>query len=387
MTIRIDASERTGFARNRWVWVGLLAVAAALCLVLVVRRGSSRDGERPQEVVKIARLPTQRPDDRVEAMDRAFRQADGMIRVAWDAGESGDEGLNYLYDYLHWLLTDPDLSESDFSRLLEKVLARGDKESRAQRLPPEFGAMVLARVAGRNPVHAWEVFHQRYWEKRASRPFSLALGDIGEQMARSDLSGTVTLASDAETPVEMTARVLEVYLEKDSEAALAWMNERTVGRNSMYVDRLAGACGRRFAETGEFAEAWEMAKRIEDSKERREIEGFVWSRERDQLRAETGADPEATVGGIVEGRSAFADYWLEEAMFTWVERDFDSASRWYEENWSALPEEKAQYVAAAFATQSLQQGAFGTARQWAESILDAKTKARIEAAISRAERE
>jgi hypothetical protein len=88
---------------------------------------------------------------------------------------------------------------------------------------------------------------------------------------------------------------------------------------------------------------------------------------------------------IVSGKSNYNDYWLEEAMSTWVAKDFDKAQEWYQKNWNSMPANKSQYLAAAFAKQAIGQGDVATARQWAAHIQDAKTKQRIETGIAEAE--
>jgi hypothetical protein len=88
---------------------------------------------------------------------------------------------------------------------------------------------------------------------------------------------------------------------------------------------------------------------------------------------------------IIDGKSKFGDYWLEEAMGTWISKDFDKAQSWYQDNWNKLPAGKSQYLAAAFAKQAASQGDAATARQWAAYIQDPKTKQRIDAGIAKAE--
>jgi hypothetical protein len=90
------------------------------------------------------------------------------------------------------------------------------------------------------------------------------------------------------------------------------------------------------------------------------------------------------VDKLVDGTASYDEYWIEEAVATWVSKDFDGAIAWYEEKWKSLPPSKAQYVAAAFASQSVGQKDFEAARQWADLIQDAKTKERINAAIAKA---
>jgi hypothetical protein len=138
------------------------------------------------------------------------------------------------------------------------------------------------------------------------------------------------------------------------------------------------------AQGNSFKGAWELVNRLPDSAVKERVSGEVWEKERSALRSEVGKNPQEAIDGIVKGSSGFADYWLEEAVGTWVAKDFDSAIAWYDKTWKSLPESKSQYVAAAFATQSLRQKDVDAARQWAALIRDAKTRGRIEAAIAKA---
>jgi thioredoxin-like negative regulator of GroEL len=124
---------------------------------------------------------------------------------------------------------------------------------------------------------------------------------------------------------------------------------------------------------------------ITDPKLRKAAESHVWSMERDSLRQEAGKDPAGIMQSIIAGQSKYGDYWLEEAMSTWVAKDSDKAQEWYQKNWNSMPANKSQYLAAAFAKQAASQGDMAAAREWAAHIQDPKTKQRIEAGIAKAE--
>ena len=132
----------------------------------------------------------------------------------------------------------------------------------------------------------------------------------------------------------------------------------------------------------EEARKWLVA--IDDVEQYKKIEGHIWSAERDSLRKEVARDPVKTVQSMVSGQSKYADYWIEEAMGTWITKDPAKAEDWYNKNWNSLPSTKAQYLAAAYANAALQQGDAATAQQWASHILDPKTKQRIQDGISKA---
>ena len=136
---------------------------------------------------------------------------------------------------------------------------------------------------------------------------------------------------------------------------------------------------------GSIEDARKAAAEISDPSQKEKIEGVIWEKERSLLNKDVNSNPAGTVQSIVSGQSKYADYWLEEAMGTWVAKDFAKAQEWYETNWNSLPVGKSQYVAAAFANQAASQGDITAARQWADLIQDAKTKQRIVAAIAKME--
>ena len=131
-------------------------------------------------------------------------------------------------------------------------------------------------------------------------------------------------------------------------------------------------------------EGRQLVDKISDPALKKATEGRVWQVEKNQLQKEANATPGQLVDSIVAGQSKYADYWLEEAMGTWVAKDFDKAQEWYEKNWKSMPSDKSQYVAAAFANQALKQGDAATASQWAALIQDPKTKQRIQDGINKA---
>ena len=136
---------------------------------------------------------------------------------------------------------------------------------------------------------------------------------------------------------------------------------------------------------GDLSASKQWYERIDDPVLKRKAEGQVWSMERDIVRREVSKDPELAIQSMIAGDSSHQDYWLEEAIATWAVKEPTKAQAWYQQNWNSLSANKAQYVAAAFATQATKQGDTATARQWAAYIQDAKTKQRIETGIAKAE--
>lgn len=183
--------------------------------------------------------------------------------------------------------------------------------------------------------------------------------------------------------VDDVRNAVSKWSEVDYSKARDWFLEHKGYMNSKLADGMLSEFVEHQLKVNSVAEAYNLIRDVADESQKARLQGRVWSCERDQLRAAVSSEPAGTIRAIVEGKS-YSDYWLEEAMGNWVSRDFEAASNWYEKNWSSLPKEKAQYVAAAFATQAIGAGDVKIAQDWAALIQDAKTKARIEAAIAKA---
>jgi len=183
---------------------------------------------------------------------------------------------------------------------------------------------------------------------------------------------------------EVFSAGLESYFRTNPVAAERWIAESRASFSPFELEVVSTVAAKNLVAKNDLSRARQELEKISDPKIHARVEGWIWAKERDQLRKEVTGKPSDTVQGIVDGTSNFESYWLEEAVHTWVSKDFDAANAWYEKNWDSLPKEKAQYVAAGFATQAIGQGDVDTARQWAAMIQDAKTKARIEANIAKA---
>ncbi len=177
----------------------------------------------------------------------------------------------------------------------------------------------------------------------------------------------------------------DAWLKKDATTAFAWLENRS----SELIPEQSNGCRssvvKYYLSSGEIDLARKFASAITDQDLLSGVEGKIWEAERGILRKEVGKDPSGTIQSIVSGRSKYGDYWIEEAMGTWISKDFDKAQSWYQDNWNKLPATKSQFLAAAFAKQATGQGDTSTARQWAAYIQDPKTKQRIEAGIAKAE--
>jgi hypothetical protein len=177
----------------------------------------------------------------------------------------------------------------------------------------------------------------------------------------------------------------DAWLKKDTTTAFAWLGKRSSELIPEQSDGCRSSVVKHYLSSGEVDIARSFASAITDRDFQSEVEAQIWEAERGLLRKEVGNDPSGTLQSIVSGQSEFDDYWLEEAMGTWISRDFDNAQSWYQDNWKKLPANKSQFLAAAFANQATGQGDTAAARQWAAYIQDPKTKQRIEAGIAKAE--
>lgn len=185
-------------------------------------------------------------------------------------------------------------------------------------------------------------------------------------------------ASELEKSVVMWGNMNPVDLKQ-------WVSQNLETFNSSQRDGIRSGLVDLALDKQDFSKGRSEIDQIKDSAIRANLERRLWEEQRNTVRAQMSSNPKETLSSILSGRSQHGDYWIEEAMGTWVAKDFDNAQQWYQENWKQLPAQKAQYVAAAFANQATGQGDATTARQWAAHIQDPKTKQRIEAGIAKIE--
>lgn len=179
--------------------------------------------------------------------------------------------------------------------------------------------------------------------------------------------------------------VLTEWMRQDSNMAQKWFEDNKVTLSASQTAQYYSSLVSHLVNLNNCEDGWKYVEAIKDPELKRIAENKVWTTERSNLRKEVGKDPDGTMQAIVSGKSKYGEYWLEEAMGTWISKDFDKAQSWYQDNWNKLPANKSQFLAAAFANQATGQGDTATARQWAAYIQDPKTKQRIEAGIAKAE--
>ncbi len=249
----------------------------------------------------------------------------------------------------------------------------------------------LERMSLSRPLEVWEV---------CKSPDSTMISDeykgiLGSRCLRSIVAGSaevgMTEALDFEEsfpgvlPKGVFGQLMKNYIKNDAGGALKWYDEHKSSLNQVELDHIEVAFAENSISSSNISEANRWAALISEENLKKTVDGKIWSSERDSLRKEVVANPVGTLQSIVSGQSKYSDYWIEEAMGTWVAKDFDKAQEWYQKNWNSMPANKSQYLAAAFANQATEQGDTATASQWAAHIQDAKTKQRIEAGIAKAE--
>lgn len=184
-------------------------------------------------------------------------------------------------------------------------------------------------------------------------------------------------------PVDL-AKPVSMWGNRNSVELGRWIDENMGGLSPSQQDGVRLGLGEVEVNRKDFAAAESQLETITDSVAKAELGRILWEGQRDAIREKVEKDPAGTVDEIVSGTPQFGDYWIEEAMMTWIAKDPGNAETWYQKNWETLPPEKAQYVAAAYAKDALAKGDPATATQWANLIQDQKTKTRITASISEA---
>lgn len=253
-------------------------------------------------------------------------------------------------------------------------------------LRDSFYTSLITELLGPMTSESLEIFFANYQYLKPETRGGLGGEVLSSMFAKSPsetLNAIESFGSNPDLP-QMLAYGIKGWLRNDSNAVETWLgvHGHELGKES--YDRSIKTLAAFLADKNRIEDASAWVAKIADPSLRSQAEGEVWSRERELLRQSVGQDPSGTVQDIVAGRSKYGDYWIEEAMSTWIAKDFDKAQDWYQKNWNSMPANKSQYLAAAFAKQAASQGEVATAREWAAHIQDAKTKQRIEAGIAKA---
>lgn len=214
----------------------------------------------------------------------------------------------------------------------------------------------------------------------------LKIGDkeqnsILKQMLDNDSEKAFAIINKSENvSYETKLSLIKYYLSFDSNADMSKITISDSQLKYAYFHHLA----QNELQSDNITKAWDHANHINDPEIRKKVEGQIWSKERDMVRKAVNQSPQQAITDLVSGKTPHKDYWLEEAMDTWMAKDFDKAEKWYQGNWQSLPAEKSQYMAASFARRAIKSGDLDLARQWATYIRDQKTKTRIERELQNA---
>jgi hypothetical protein len=174
------------------------------------------------------------------------------------------------------------------------------------------------------------------------------------------------------------------WLQLDAAKPIEWLQSQSAHLSVAQKDHATQGIAEFSASQGDCDVAWQWVGQISDVALRKKAEGQVWSMERDIVRRMVHKEPESALRSLIGGESQHQDYWLEEAMTTWLSKDPGQAVAWREANWNTIPAAQSQYLAAAFAKQALAEQDVGTALRWAGLVQDPKTKTRLNEVIAEA---
>jgi hypothetical protein len=253
-----------------------------------------------------------------------------------------------------------------------------------------LSALVKAGASGRNAFGAWDSLTTLNGQNDVSPELRQGIQKAEGWLVNHMVSENPTLALDrlrdgGEAQAGLLSGAMETWLSTSKVAAERWYAEVQDSLSRNQKDQVIAAFSSNYAANGQIAEGKEIQASIVDPELRQKVGVQLWAAEAKVIDQQSSKDPAGTLQSIVSGQSKHEDYWIEGAMWTWIAKDPAKADEWYQKNWASLPAGKAQYVAAAYVTDSLKQGDTASARQWAVFIQEPNTKRRIEAAITQAE--
>lgn len=333
---------------------------------------------------------SQNPDDlpelftQLEFVDEKIAASEGIGRALAFAGGP----VEMDFKQYGFLSTHLDVMLATFAETYVVQNSSGSKQELTQAfgvafdlpLSKESLRVTLLKLAAIAPFDCWD-----YISKKGLDLHSREAAEIVRQMVHASGRSTAERILSSPQSAEFLNQSILLWMKVDASEPIKWIQAESASMTDVQRDKAYEGVVSYAISQGELDAARKWTESIVDRDQRKKVEGRIWAFERDSLRKEVGKDPAGTVQSIIFGQSKYGDYWLEEAVGTWVAKDFDKAQDWYQQNWNSLPTGKSQYVAAAFATQAIKQGDTATARQWAAHIQDAKTKQRIEDGIAKAE--
>jgi len=280
-------------------------------------------------------------------------------------------GLTLRLDTLRLNGIDPDAS-------IPEIVEAGKTLSSRLSFEPEFSSSLYKNLAKTSPFLIWNLV-----QKDQSITDPSLRSAIANEMARRDPKKAMeTVAREAST--NEVKIIFGQWLRFESKEATEWFDQNSTSLPKEAVNQTSAAFADHSASVGNFVLAWDWVGRIEDPLLKRKAEGQVWQRERDKVRSEMSNDPVTTMDKIISNQTVHKDYWIEEALTSWISRDAAAAQKWYEANWKIMPSNKSQYVAAAYAKDSIKSHDFESAEKWLTLIQDPKTKQKVSEAINSA---
>lgn len=345
---------------------------------------------KPNELLALMDgLPTgpERDAARLALEFRATKDGYFSLEDFFDVKELSNGSFDVLRgSILHEFISmrDP-LSQIDYRARTKEILFTISSLNSRKAISDEQTKRLIQTVSENQPFALWEEI-QSGSDGVITQLCTPMLSTIVKNMATNSPGKSLDLLNQTSNiPATMYAVVLNVWLGRDAEAAFKWIDTNVDTLPPLAGDPIDSSIVQYSLGKRDIAQAKEYLQKIDDPELKKKAEGWIWGAERDSLRREVSKDPAGTIQAIVSGQSNYGVYWLEEAMDTWVAKDFEKAQGWYQQNWSSLPAGKAQFLAAAFARQAAGQGDTATARQWASHIQDPKTKQRIDEGIAKAE--
>lgn len=279
------------------------------------------------------------------------------LRLRVDSSCSRDDSVKEMNFFINALVT------SDHEQPYNKQILRDYLNLTARRLPFETWEKVSSGIG-------FELDDQ-------------SMGLLVSSMIRDDSEKAFKEFVKGKSEGHVTTSYLG-WLEFDAVAAKKWLTENIHEQPKGVSDSVYAACCEYAIKKNDIDEYSRLRNMVEDERKLKELDAIYVVNRQEFLYKQIDENPSATINDILHGWTDFPAESLEKAMGAWLNKDFNAAESWYQQNWKSLPSEKAQYVAAAFANQAVTQGDTHTATQWLGYVKDVNVKQRIQESIDKA---
>jgi hypothetical protein len=175
---------------------------------------------------------------------------------------------------------------------------------------------------------------------------------------------------------------VQYWLENDSKAALEWLKNNGSSLDSKVFDKSSSTAAEFLLKKGRLNEAAQLIAQIADPVAREAGQEMIRTNESELYLVDAKKDLPAHLDYLTAANSTQPAYFIEKTFSHWIENDPVKAQEWYDKNWNSLSKEKAQYVAAAYASDAVKLRDPVTANHWLKFIMDAKVKERIQGKIN-----